>query len=73
MDEDDFEALLKWITADIIEQVDDQIRDRLRKHILHSIRRRGTSLEEHERGILSQLPLFREYIPCENESDVPYR
>jgi hypothetical protein len=73
VDEDDFEALLIWITADKVEQVDNQIKDCLREHILHAIRRRGTPLEEHERQKLCQLPMFKEYIPCENEPGVPYR
>jgi hypothetical protein len=73
VDEDDFEALLIWITADKVEHVDNQIKDRLRKHILRAISRRGAPLEEHERETLCQLPIFKEYIPSENESGVPYR
>jgi hypothetical protein len=73
VDEDNLEAVLTWITADKVEQVDNRIKDRLREHILYAIRRRGTSLEEHERETITQLPMFKECIPCENEAGVPYR
>lgn len=73
VDETDFEALLTWITADRIEQIDDQQKDRLREHFLHAIHRLGRALEIREQEILSQLPMFKQCIPCETEFGVPYR
>ena len=69
----DLEALLSWITPEIIEPIDDRLKDRLREHILLAVRRQGGFLKRHDQEILSQLPIFKELIACETKSGDLYR
>jgi hypothetical protein len=69
----DLEALLSWITPEIIEMIDNRLKDRLREHILHAVRLQGVLLKKHDQEILSQLPIFKELIACETESGDLYR
>ena len=73
VDASDLEALITWITPERLSSIDSQLKDRLREHILLAIRRRGTLLEQREKRILSQLPIFKELIATETESEVLYR
>ena len=69
----DLEALLSWITPEIIELIDNRLKDRLREHILLAVRLQGNFLNKHDQEILSQLPIFKELIACETESGDLYR
>jgi hypothetical protein len=69
----DLEALLSWMTPEIIEPIDNRLKDRLREHILLAVRRQGGFLKKHYQEILSQLPIFKELIACEPKSGYLYR
>ena len=67
VDATDLEALLHWITPEILEPLDNALKDRYRKHILIGIRRRlGISLLKQDCESLSKLPIFKKFIACEN-------
>jgi len=61
----DLEALLSWITPERILSLPNQIKDRIRAHILLAIRRRGSLLEKSEKSKLSEMPIFKELIATE--------
>lgn len=69
----ELEALLSWMTPERIRLIDNQLKDRLRKHFLVSIHRRGTPLRRPDQWKLSQLPIFKELIASETESDTLFR
>jgi hypothetical protein len=74
VDPTDLEALLHWITPAIIEKLDDSLKDRFRTHILCALRRRlGIPLNKHDYDLLSKLPVFKKFVPCEGESGSLYR
>jgi hypothetical protein len=69
----DLEALLSWITPEIIEPIDNRLKDGLRDHIMLAVRRQGGFLKRRDQEILSQLPIFKELIACETKSGDLYR
>ena len=69
----DLEGLLSWITPERITSIENQLKDRLREHVLLAVRRRGTLLEEEEKSKLAELPIFKELVPSETQSGVLYR
>lgn len=69
----DLEALLHWITPAIIQELDNSLKDRFRTHILFALRRLGIPLKKHDHDLLFKLPVFKKFVPCENESGSLYK
>jgi hypothetical protein len=69
----DLEGLLNWITPEKIKSIENQLKDRLREHLLLAGRGRGTLLEEEEKSRLAELPVFKKLVPDETQSGVLYR
>jgi hypothetical protein len=69
----DLEGLLSWITPDRIASIENELKDRLREHILLVGRRHGTPLEDEEKSKLAELPVFKKLIPNETQSGVLFR
>ena len=69
----DLASLLSWITPKRIMSIENQLKDRLREHVLLAVRRRETLLEEEEKSKLAELPIFKELVPSETQSEDLYR
>lgn len=67
----DLEALLHWITPDILARTDTSILDRFRMHLVSAIRRRPESLLNHHKDRISKLPIFKKLEPYNHAE--PYR
>lgn len=68
----DLEAVLHWITPDIIGTMDDSFKDRFRNLILLAIRRQGC-LNEHDQDRILKLPIFKELTACQTDPGKFYR
>jgi hypothetical protein len=66
VDATDLEALLHWITPDILSNTDSSIRDRFRTHLISSIRQRQDALPEFHNDLISKLPIFKKLVPCDS-------
>jgi hypothetical protein len=64
----DLAALLRWITPDRIHTLDPRLKDRLRQHLLLTIRLQGGILQRKDKEMLSQLSIFKELIPNTSDS-----
>lgn len=69
----DLEGLLTWITPKRITLIENELKDRLRGHILLAGRRNGTQLEDEQKSRLAELPIFKKLVPDETQSGVLYR
>jgi hypothetical protein len=67
----DLEAVLTWVTPDIVEPLEDVLKDRLRTHLLSAITAQGR-LKEGQQVTLSKLPIFKELVPSRHASDQLY-
>jgi hypothetical protein len=72
VDATDLEALLQWITPEIIEAMDDLLKDGFRNLILLAVRHRGR-LNDHNQNRISKLPIFKEFTACKTDSGKFYK
>ena len=64
----DLEALLNWITPEIVEIMDQTLKDRFREHLGLAI---GPlqKMQQHDLvSKLSKLPVFKKLTPCQTHS-----
>lgn len=65
VDATDLEAILHWITPDILSKANTSIKDRFRIHIILSIHQRQNALPEQHNDLISKLPIFKKLVPCD--------
>lgn len=69
VDTTDLEALLQWITPEIINGLGNSVKDRYKEHLVVSLRRRlGIPLHKEEHEKLLKLPLFKKVVSVEGKS-----
>lgn len=69
MDTTDLEALLQWITLEIIDSLDNSVKDQYKSHLVVILRRRlGVPLQKTEHQKLLELLIFKKLVPVESKS-----
>ena len=69
VDTTDLEALLQWITPEIINGLENCVKDRYKEHLVVSLRRRlGFPLHKEEHEKLLKLPIFKKVVSTESKS-----
>jgi hypothetical protein len=73
VDTTDLEALLYWITPEIIGDLEDSVKELYAGHLVMALRRRlGVPLAKVELERISKLPVFKKIVTVEVDSGTTY-
>jgi hypothetical protein len=69
VDTTDLEALLQWITPEIIDGLDNSVKEQYKSHLVVILRRRlGVPLQKTEHQNLLKLLIFKKLVAVESKS-----